>query len=935
MIELSIYDKARAFSKEHSSDTKENAASQTFINEFFAVFGLERKKYAIFEYPVKVKEKTRGKRIDCLAPSSLLIEMKSAGKSLDEAYQQAKEYLIGLGESEKPKFILVCDLQHFSLYDVTTSKKKLIANFPLSELVNNLDHFAFLWGAASIVKAVSQETLNIIASKLLSDVHDALEEENYKGKKLQIFMTRVLFCLYAEDTGVFERFSFTQLVERCPSDGDFLGVQLQRLFVWLNTDEKARKKQQKPSADILPFPYVNGGLFADTSDESPTLNSNLYQALRSCCYFDWTTIDPVIFGSLFQGLEESDERRKGGQHFTTEKNILRALSPLFLDELKQSFEAITQKIPDLETRKNGAYTKLLNEIKSNSFNLMTRLRTMKVLDPACGSGNFLILAYRELRRLELQLLILQQQLSTQDQGFDEVSPLVNLNQFYGIEIDEWAAQIANVAMIITQHQMNLEFIASHISKTNPNFLPLSQQANILTDNAMTLSWSTLIDPKELSYIVGNPPFIGKQYRSTRQTNDMERIAGKLDGLPNYKNIDYVTLWFIKAVQMMKRNPSIESAFVSTNSICQGEQVPAFWSWMLQQSIHINFAHKTFQWTNEDKGVGVAAVHCIIVGFSKQNREVKRLFEYADIKGEPEEINPAIINPYLIDAPIVYVQSRTKPLCPVSEMAFGNMPNDGGYLLLSQAEKDELLSKEPNALAYIKPFLGADEFINNMPRYCLWLKDVDQETIEAMPQIKERVNHVKKLRSKSTRNTTKELAQTPWLFGEDRQPDSKYLLIPRVSSENRLYVPIGYLNKDTICGDANLTVANASLYEFGILTSALHNDWMRTVSGRLKSDYRYSAKLTYNNFPWVEVSESDKSEIEALAQSVLDTRTQYKDKSLAWLYNQATMPVALKQAHLNLDKQVDKLYGITAESVSASDRIKVLFSMYQELTKKLV
>jgi type II restriction/modification system DNA methylase subunit YeeA len=782
---------------------------------------------------------------------------------------------------------------------------------------------------------VSQESLNIIASKLLSDVHDALEEENYKGKKLQIFMTRVLFCLYAEDTGVFEPFLFTKLVEKCPSDGDMLGIQLQRLFNLLNTNEATRKKQQKPHQDIDVFPYVNGGLFADTSEDPPTLNARLYKALMSCCYFDWRTIDPVIFGSLFQGLEESEERRKGGQHFTTEKNILRALSPLFLDELKQSFEAITQKVPELANRKNGQYTQLMNEIKKDSVNLMTRLRTMKVLDPACGSGNFLILAYRELRRLELQLLILQQQVSTQDQGFDEVSPLVNLNQFYGIEIDEWAAQIANVAMIITQHQMNLEFIASHISKTNPNFLPLSQQANIVTDNAMTLSWSTLIDPKELSYIVGNPPFIGKQYRSPRQTNDMERIAGKLDGLPNYKNIDYVTLWFIKAVQMMKRNPSIESAFVSTNSICQGEQVPAFWSWVLQQDIHINFAHKTFQWTNEDKGVGVAAVHCIIVGFSKQNRAVKRLFEYADIKGEPEEINPTIINPYLIDAPIVYVQSRTKPLCAVSEMAFGSMPNDGGHLLLSQEEKDTLLSKEPNALAYIKPFLGADEFINNVPRYCLWLKGVDQETIEAMPQIKERVNHVKKLRAKSTRSTTKELAQTPWLFGEDRQPNSKYLLIPRVSSENRIYVPIGYLDKDTICGDANLTIANATLYEFGILTSTMHNDWMRTVSGRLKSDYRYSAKLSYNNFPWVDVTEVQKKETETLAQAILDTRKQYPDKSLAWLYNQATMPEILKNAHKKLDKQVDKLYGLTKAKVTTSDRIKALFSMYQELTKKLV
>ncbi len=935
MIELNIYDRARAFSKEHSKDIKENAESQTFINDFFAVFGLERKKYAIFEYPVKVKGESTSKRIDCLAPQTLLIEMKSAGKSLDDAYLQAKAYLTGLAESEKPKFILVSDLQHFSLYDVTSGKKKRIANFPLSELVNNLDHFAFLWGAAAIVKAVSQETLNIIASKLLSDVHDSLAEENYKGKKLQIFMTRVLFCLYAEDTGVFERFSFARLVERCPSDGDFLGVQLQRLFVWLNTDDKQRKKQQKPSADILPFPYVNGGLFADTSEASPTLNSQLYKALMSCCYFDWTTIDPVIFGSLFQGLEESEERRKGGQHFTTEKNILRALSPLFLDELKQSFEAITQKVPELANRKNGKYTQLMNEIKQDSVNLMTRLRTMKVLDPACGSGNFLILAYRELRRLELQLLILQQQLSTQDQGFDEVSPLVNLNQFYGIEIDEWAAQIANVAMIITQHQMNLEFIASHISKTNPNFLPLSQQATIVTDNAMTLSWSTMSDPKELSYIVGNPPFIGKQYRSTRQTNDMERIAGKLDGLPNYKNIDYVTLWFIKAVQMMKRNPAIEAAFVSTNSICQGEQVPAFWSWMLQQDIHINFAHKTFQWTNEDKGVGVAAVHCIIVGFSKQNREVKRLFEYADIKGEPEEINPAIINPYLIDAPIIYISPRTKPLCSVTEIAFGSMANDGGNLLLSQEEKDTLLSKEPNALAYIKPFLGADEFINNVPRYCLWLKDVDQETIDVMPRVKDRINNVKKLRSKSTRSTTKELAQTPWLFGEDRQPNSKYLLIPRVSSENRMYVPIGYLDKDTICGDANLTVSNATLYEFGILTSAIHNDWMRTVSGRLKSDYRYSAKLTYNNFPWVNATDDQKKEIETLAQAVLNVRKQHPDQSLAWLYNKATMPVALKEAHLKLDKQVDKLYGLNTSKVAASERIKVLFSMYQELTKKLV
>jgi hypothetical protein len=935
MLELNsqlIHDNARAFSKRYAQATKENAESQTFLNEFFAIFGLDRKSYAFFEFPIKLSGETGSKRIDCLAPALLLIEMKSAGESLDKAYLQAKRYVSGLSDNEKPRYILVSDLQNFALYDANSGSKKSLVRFALADLVNHLTDFSFLWGATSTIQPIPESMLNIFATKLLSEVHDALEDERYKGHFLQVFMTRILFCLYAEDTGIFEDRIFTELVEKNPSDGQYLGAELNSLFSWLNTDDKARKKQQKPTALIAKFPYVNGGLFVDELPTT-TLSSTLYKALLDCCYFYWGNIDPVIFGSLFQGLEDSEERRAGGQHYTAENNILRALNPLFLDRFKQQLTTIKQQAGELKHKKNGAYTAAINRIAKESMSLMTEMRALTLLDPACGSGNFLILAYRELRRIELELLILQQTISGQSQSFDELRPLINLNQFYGIEINDWAAQIANVAMIITQHQMNLEFIAANISDSLPNFLPLSQQANIVLGNAMSLSWSSIINPKSLHFIVGNPPFIGKQYRSTRQSHDMDRVLASVPDkaqLKHYKNLDYVILWHIKATLMMKRNQKIEAAFVSTNSICQGEQVPAFWMWMQAQGVHINFAHRTFQWTNEDKQVGIAAVHCIIVGFSKQNRTEKRLFSYDNIKGEPSEKFAHNISPYLIDAPTVFVTPRTKPLGYVSMIAFGSMANDDGHLLLTQTEKDELVQKEPLTEKYIRTFLGAQEFLNAVPRYCLWLVGCTEQELALMPLVGKRVDAIKKMRLKSTREATRKLAVTPMLFGEIRQPTENYLLIPRVSSENRDYVPIGYLSKNVICSDANLTVSSASICEFGILTSAMHNAWMRTVSGKLKSDYRYSGKIVYNTFPWVTLTTQQKNDIESAAQSILDVRANYPDQSLAWLYNVATMPNALKVAHLVLDKLVDRLYGLDSNVINKeADRIAVLFKLYQK------
>ncbi|WP_199170167.1 DNA methyltransferase [Hydrogenovibrio sp. SC-1] len=594
------------------------------------------------------------------------------------------------------------------------------------------------------------------------------------------------------------------------------------------------------------------------------------------------------------------------------------IEPLFLTDLKNELDDIL---------------KLKQQKKRNDrlIEFSNKLRSLNFLDPACGCGNFLIITYRELRRLELKVLHAQHG-GSMALGL-EIQPSIPLNNFYGIEIDEWPTRIAEVAMWLTQHQMNVEFAKTFGEE--PDLLPLKEHANIHHANALELDWSQVVEPQNLNYIIGNPPFVGKNFRNKTQEASQQQVF--LPEVKSWKSLDFVAGWFYKAAKFTN-NTTIQTAFVSTNSICMGEQTGVLWQPMLDMGIKINFAHRTFAWDNDAKGK--ASVHCIIVGFAHFDRSEKWLYDYPDIKGAPNRLTVENVNPYLVDAPNAVVLGRSKPLVDVSPMVYGNKPVDGGFLFLTPDEKNDLLAKQPGLLQWIKPILGSQEFLNNGERYCLWFANASTKELRDLmqiPEVKQRIDGVKKMRLASTKAKTQQSAEIPWLFDEVRQPtDGTYILLPRVSSERRSYVPMGFFDQDTICSDANQMIPNATLYEFGILTSQIHMDWMRTVAGRLKSDYRYSAKLVYNNFPWPQTNDQQKEQIEKLAQAILDARQAEFDKdsntSRADLYDPDLMPSALRKAHKALDKAVDKLYNPKGFKTPL-DRVKHLFELYQQLVKQ--
>jgi len=655
---------------------------------------------------------------------------------------------------------------------------------------------------------------------------------------------------------------------------------------------------------------VNGELFNERLSLA-AFNKEMRQILLDCCGLNWSQISPAIFGALFQSVMNPQLRRNLGAHYTSEKNILKVIKPLFLDELRAEFE------------------KLRTAGKKKLQAFQQKLARLKFLDPACGCGNFLVIAYRELRELELDVLrVLHKQTHTQFLDVGEFTVLLNVDQFYGIEIEEFPAQIARTALWLIDHQMNLK-VSEEFGKYFVR-LPLQKAAKIVHGNALRLDWRDIIQPIDLTYIMGNPPFVGKHLRTAEQTAFMKDV---FTGVRNYKSLDYVAAWHRKAVDFMGNNPQIKTAFVSTNSITQGEQVAVLWQDLLQRGVKIHFAHRTFQWTNEARGK--AAVHCVIIGFALIDCNLKRLFDYPNIKGEAIESQVNNISPYLVESNDIVITSRSKPLCHVSPMVLGNMPVDGGHLLLSPEEKVQLIEKEPQSEKWIKPVLGSEEFINNKERWCLWLVGISPKELRAMPLVLERVENVKKMRLASQKAATRKRAETPTLFGEIRHPkNSTYILVPRVSSERREYVPMGFFDSNTISSDANQTIPNATLYEFGILESRMHMAWMKTVTGRLKNDYRYSAKLVYNNFPFPQnPTEKDKQGIENLAQNILEIRAKYADSSLADLYDPTTMPPDLIKAHQKLDAAVDKIYA-KKKFNSDAERVALLFQLYQQLISPL-
>lgn len=899
-----IRSRALEFSKEFADAHYEKGETQTFYNEFFNIFGVNRRRVATFEKPVKKLGEKQG-FIDLLWKGVLLVEQKSEGRDLTKAKRQAFDYFPGLKDNELPQYVLACDFQNFELYDLDNDKQY---KFKLSQLSENIEHFGFLAGYEKKEYKDFQQA-NIEASELMGRLYDELKQSGYARHDLELFLVRLLFCMFADDTGIFERDIFKQLIEeRTKEDGSDTGFWVSKLFEVLNTPIDEREKTL--DEDLAAFPYINGSLF-DKTVRIPSFDSEMRKALLDCCYYTWNGVSPAIFGSLFQCVADKEKRRTLGEHYTTEKNIMKTISPLFLDELKSEFEKLKK---DKSTSKNARLKEFHKKIAK-----------LKFLDPACGCGNFLVIAYRELRQIELE--ILKELYSESELDISYMPLLIDVDNFYGIEIEEFPAKIAEVAMWICDHQMNMD-----LSKTFGKYfarIPLKKTAHILWGNALTTDWKEYVKPEELSYILGNPPFVGARKKSQEQTDEMQNIFHAVKG---WGELDYVMAWYKKTAEYIQ-NTKIKAAFVSTNSITQGIQAGIYSNMFQQYGIKIHFAHRTFIWDSEAKGK--AHVHCVIIGFADYDTDKKRIFDYQNVKGDAHEIVAKNINQYLVDAKDIFITSRTKPICDVPEIVFGSMPNDGGNLIVEEKDYEAFIKAEPMSKKYIKKLLGAEEFINNKKRYCLWLKDANPEDISKMPLVKDRIANVKRIREASRRKETNELAQYPALFGEIRQPNSDYIIVPRVSSERRKYVPIGFLSKDVITSDSALIVPHATLYDFGILTSIMHMTWMKYVCGRLKSDYRYSNKIVYNNYPWpLNPSEKQKDKVKGLAQKVLDVRAKYPDCSLAILYNPETMPADLTKAHNELDKAVDACYG-KKSFASDAERMEFLFNLYERYTTPLI
>jgi hypothetical protein len=901
--------------KDKASQAREEADAQTFENGFFNIFGVSRSKVAIFEKKVRMQDgadtpdlfgesgTTKG-YIDLFWKGHIIIEMKSPGKDLSKAYEQAKAYANALPSADLPKGILICDFVNFHYYNLEEDAK--VYQFTLTELHEHIKLFGYLAGYTN-VEYKQFDPVNIEAAESMGRLHIRLKEIGYQGHQLEVYLVRLLFCLFADDTGIFEHDHFVRyIVQRTNPDGSDLAMHLEKIFEVLNKPEDKRLKTL--DEQLNKFPYINGHLFEEHL-ETADFDSAMSEALLNCCTLDWSKISPAIFGAMFQSVMNDDERHDIGAHYTSEENILKLIHPLFLDSLWEDFIKIKALKSDLRKER-------LNQFHD-------KLASLKFLDPACGCGNFLVISYRELRLLEMEVIA---ELLEGEQLLDVRQYIkVNVDQFYGIEIEDFPAQIAQVALWLMDHQMNMQ-VRERFGQYYVR-IPLEVSPSIRCANALTTDWESIVPKSELSYILGNPPFLGYSVMDRKQKGEVERI---FEGMRNRGILDYVTAWYKKAALYME-GTQIETAFVSTNSICQGEQVPALWPELINKhQIKINFAHQTFKWSNEARGK--AAVYCVIIGFALAARPIKKLFHYTTVTSAPTETKVNQINSYLVDAPLLYIDRRSEPLSKVSAMVYGNKPVDDGNFFLTQEEKDKLLEHEPNLAEMIKPFLGAHEFINNVPRYCIWLDGVLPEKYSNSKEIQKRLKNIMLFRKNSTKEMTKKLAETPSLFGEVRQPKSNYILMPRHSSEKRKYIPIGFVSKDIIVGDSNSTIPNASLYEFGIITSSMHMAWMRYVCGRIKNDYRYSGTIVYNNFPWPNSTDKQKEAIEEAANLVLEARTGFWKSSLSTLYDPVTMPPVLAKAHQKLDKAVEKAYNKTFDD--DSQRVAYLFELYQELAGEL-
>jgi hypothetical protein len=965
-----IKKRAIEFADEWRDESSENAEAKSFWNDFFHVFGVNRRRVASFEEPVKKLNDKQG-FIDLFWKGNLIVEHKSKGRDLEKAYTQAVDYFAGLKDYELPKYVLVSDFANFKLYDL---EDDLVHSFTLSELHKNIHLFGFISGYEK--KTYKEEDpANIKAAELMGKVHDALTDSGFVGHKLEVYLVRLLFMMFAEDTGLFEKALFMDYLEaKTNEDGSDTGSRIQEIFQILNTPREQRSKNLDEF--LAKFPYVNGQLFEENL-EIAYFNSEMRDALLRCCYFDWSKISPAIFGSLFQSIMDKKKRRNLGAHYTTEQNILKLIKPLFLDELWSEFKKVKS-----------------NKRKLEEFH--QKIAKLKFLDPACGCGNFLIITYRELRLLEIEILKILQK--DQAMSLDiSMQVLISVDNFYGFEIEEFPARIAEVAMWLVDHQMNMR-----VSEEFGNYfvrLPLKKSAHIVNDNALRMNWDEAIshgsrvdnqrddfadnqrddfvladnqlkqvvavadDNKlqqhasdfrkgdhdrqqhalacckgnhdrqqhalaccKVDYILGNPPFIGSKLLNDEQKKEMRELFRDVKGAGV---MDFVTAWYIKAAQYIQ-NTNIKVALVSTNSISQGEQVGILWNELFSKyNIKIHFAHRTFAWSSEARGK--AQVYVVIIGFANFDVKQKLIYEYENVKGEAHEKKVKNINPYLIEGHDLVILKRRKAISDIPEMIAGNVAYDSGFLIFTEEEMYDFIQKEPSSKKWFRKLIGGQELINKGMRYCLWFVDINPGELRKMKYVLERMELVKKSRLSAKDKGTHKLALRPHQFRDLNNPE-RYIGIPKTSSENRKYIPMAFLTKEFIPSDSIRIVPDASYYHFGILTSEMHMAWMKYTCGRLESRFRYSKDIVYNNFPFPQ-NPTDKQikTVEEKAKKVLEVREKFPDSSLADLYHPLTMPPELVKAHFALDKAVDACYR-SAAFKSDTERIEFLFGIYGEMVK---
>lgn len=903
---------AKRFAEEWKDAHYEKGETQSFYNDFFEIFGVKRRQVASYEKRVESLDANRRGFIDLLWPGTLIIEQKSAGKDLYKADSQALDYFDWLPERDQPRYILTCDFQRWRLTDLESREVK---TFTLAELPKHIELFHFVLGRRRTFG--TQAAVNIKAAELLGRLHDALEKGGYTGHDLERLLVRLLFCLFADDTGIFEpKDIFLHLIDAdTKEDGSDTGRVLVELFDILNAHESRR--QSGLSAELKAFPYVNGELFAGHI-RTPLFDTKMRAMLLDCARFDWGKVSPAIFGSLFQSVMDAKARRAKGAHYTSETNIMKVIGPLFLDDLRAEFVK-------LEARRSGRHGALIA--------FQHKLANLRFLDPACGCGNFLVIAYRELRRLELDCL----KALYGDQQIDAaLLSRVTVDQFYGIELEEFPAEIAKVAMWMTDHIANNDI--NEAFRLNYARIPLKDSAHILNGDALEADWNALLPATKCDYVLGNPPFGGQSYQTPDQREQMARVLARPDGRAG--SLDYVAAWFLKAGEYVSSNRRIRIGFVATNSITQGEQVAQLWPILFDRyRLEIAFAHRTFQWDSEARGK--AHVHVVIIGLAHRDAEPaeKRLFSYADIRGEPDETRHEALTAYLFDARAVanrYLVLKDRSL-PISieapTMRMGSKLVEGGQYIFGPSERRQFLEEEPRAESFLVPLIGSQEYIRGESRWILALQDASPSELRAMPKVLARVQAVRAYRAASKKEATRKLADFPLSFEVTTIPDAPFLVIPKVSSERRDYVPFGWLEPPMLPSDLVQIILNPTLWHFAILTSAMHMAWLRHIGGRLKSDYRYTIGLVYNTFSWPHASASQRLKIEALAQAVLDARIAHPTSSLADLYDPDTMPGNLRRAHNALDAAVDKLYR-AKPFASDRDRVEHLFGLYEAMIAPL-